>query len=740
MPKVESGITEVLNAVRETVQRRGAGRLSEASGDAPKTLGQGGNLNDWAFLDSAAVKSGETFEGLVDSWKELFGESVEAAREWVVGAGCWSPVAAKALQKAGVTPKQAATLAPPGVGTGSYTDRVGYKVSCGDLKVEEAQEFLSTVGGAERNLAGLPKERAASVPTKDAAILEVFADTSTDAFDVLGRLRQALQPLPAVSLSRPDFDGKTYVLRVTGPAAVAEKARKIVHEALAVSTSAVAEYTVYVRSDSGSDEELMAAKAAIEKFASEQEFNWDVRTFSGETFGTKSTVVVYGVIGNTGDADSAIEKVVGAMGYAGLSAAKESKFSFVASEAAESYRLSLKDYGISGHDAAEDVLARLTARGLRCHLGGSGESFYLHVELGQDFTRGEIDRMIRMAKESEGRAYNRKCASCGTDLGEDKDEPALCPACKKAGKKLGESATVYTTSVDVEVYADTVENAKAARDACLSMAKNGGVGRITTLRQEAGLASSFVVKGVQATSSSDAEGIVKRWLSRVESVSVRAAGKKLGEASSFTTSQSPRWVVSVDCSDSEHEDVKAVMSKEFGSDFVLSYRRGRNSRDSIINVIVSAETREDAKAKVDASLSKAGLTESKSRVNEDDTDGGYDGLGGPAGTVAGDEGGAEVSPPDEGDEFDDEFDDEAEDEDGDGTLKELKPGDTALLDIGEGAVEVTVSEGSDDKPYKKTINPWGDEESPEETVYLVEIVDEESGETVTSYVRAQLLR
>ena len=59
--------------------------------------------------------------------------------EWLL-AGCFSPDSARDLADAGVTPLRAATRTA--AGAGDYVDTVGFKVSNGDLGVDEARELL----------------------------------------------------------------------------------------------------------------------------------------------------------------------------------------------------------------------------------------------------------------------------------------------------------------------------------------------------------------------------------------------------------------------------------------------------------------------------------------------------------------------------------------------------------------------------------------------------------------------
>ncbi len=73
-----------------------------------------------------------------ETWAESGFEAAEV-EEWL-RARCFNPSAAEDLADAGVTPELAATRTE--MGRGDYTDTVGFKVSDGDLEVEEARDLL----------------------------------------------------------------------------------------------------------------------------------------------------------------------------------------------------------------------------------------------------------------------------------------------------------------------------------------------------------------------------------------------------------------------------------------------------------------------------------------------------------------------------------------------------------------------------------------------------------------------
>lgn len=73
-----------------------------------------------------------------ETWAETGFEAHEV-EEWL-RARCFNPSAARDLADAGVTPGVAQMKTS--AGSGDYTDTVGFKVSDGDLEVEEARDLV----------------------------------------------------------------------------------------------------------------------------------------------------------------------------------------------------------------------------------------------------------------------------------------------------------------------------------------------------------------------------------------------------------------------------------------------------------------------------------------------------------------------------------------------------------------------------------------------------------------------
>jgi hypothetical protein len=73
-----------------------------------------------------------------ETWAEVGFEADEVS-EWLL-ARCFDPNAARDLADAGVTPEMARMKTS--AGAGDYTDTVAFKVSDGDLEVEEARDLV----------------------------------------------------------------------------------------------------------------------------------------------------------------------------------------------------------------------------------------------------------------------------------------------------------------------------------------------------------------------------------------------------------------------------------------------------------------------------------------------------------------------------------------------------------------------------------------------------------------------
>jgi hypothetical protein len=73
-----------------------------------------------------------------ETWMES-GFEADDVNEWLL-ARCFDPSAARDLVDAGVTAQMARMKT--GAGAGDYVDTVGFKVSAGNLEVDEARELV----------------------------------------------------------------------------------------------------------------------------------------------------------------------------------------------------------------------------------------------------------------------------------------------------------------------------------------------------------------------------------------------------------------------------------------------------------------------------------------------------------------------------------------------------------------------------------------------------------------------
>lgn len=73
-----------------------------------------------------------------ETWVEA-GFEADEVEEWL-NARCFDPSAARDLADTGMSAAEARMKTA--VGSGDYTDTVGFKVSAGDLEVEEARDLL----------------------------------------------------------------------------------------------------------------------------------------------------------------------------------------------------------------------------------------------------------------------------------------------------------------------------------------------------------------------------------------------------------------------------------------------------------------------------------------------------------------------------------------------------------------------------------------------------------------------
>jgi hypothetical protein len=88
-----------------------------------------------------AALQGVSLEEAARAWIDAGFEDTEEIDEWLA-ARCFTAEGAQRLERAGITPEQAAlrTVA----GSAPYEETIGYKVTAGDLSLDEARRIITT--------------------------------------------------------------------------------------------------------------------------------------------------------------------------------------------------------------------------------------------------------------------------------------------------------------------------------------------------------------------------------------------------------------------------------------------------------------------------------------------------------------------------------------------------------------------------------------------------------------------
>lgn len=119
------GRAELLRSISEIIER-----YAEAA------RGGGGDSSS----SSSSGSSGASPEETARSWIDAGFEDAEEVAEWL-DAGCFSARGAHAMELAGITPEQAAMRTR--AGTADYEERIGYKITRGDLSLDEARRIIT---------------------------------------------------------------------------------------------------------------------------------------------------------------------------------------------------------------------------------------------------------------------------------------------------------------------------------------------------------------------------------------------------------------------------------------------------------------------------------------------------------------------------------------------------------------------------------------------------------------------
>ena len=88
-----------------------------------------------------AALGGATPEEAARSWLDAGFDDPEEVEDWL-RARCFTPEGAQAVERAGITPEQAAALTT--AGSPAYEDTIGYKLAHGHLTVEEARRIITS--------------------------------------------------------------------------------------------------------------------------------------------------------------------------------------------------------------------------------------------------------------------------------------------------------------------------------------------------------------------------------------------------------------------------------------------------------------------------------------------------------------------------------------------------------------------------------------------------------------------
>lgn len=88
-----------------------------------------------------AARGSVSLEEAARAWMDAGFEDSEEMDEWL-SARCFSAEGARRLELAGITPEQAALRTT--AGRADYEETIGYKVTAGDLSLDEARRIITT--------------------------------------------------------------------------------------------------------------------------------------------------------------------------------------------------------------------------------------------------------------------------------------------------------------------------------------------------------------------------------------------------------------------------------------------------------------------------------------------------------------------------------------------------------------------------------------------------------------------
>jgi hypothetical protein len=130
---------------RQEILRRIVEALVQYGETATREAATGEAATDKAAPNDAAIQSREAAtQAVTDTarrWMEAGFDDPEEVADWL-RARCFDARGALALERAGLTPEQAAVRTK--AGTADYEETIGFKIIKGDLSLEEARRIVTS--------------------------------------------------------------------------------------------------------------------------------------------------------------------------------------------------------------------------------------------------------------------------------------------------------------------------------------------------------------------------------------------------------------------------------------------------------------------------------------------------------------------------------------------------------------------------------------------------------------------
>ncbi len=100
-----------------------------------------GNIREVIERHGPLARGDAAAEDVARAWLAAGFADSEDVDDWL-RARCFKPDVARALEEAGITPEQAGLRTSAGAGT--YEDTIGYKLTRGDLSLDEARRLITS--------------------------------------------------------------------------------------------------------------------------------------------------------------------------------------------------------------------------------------------------------------------------------------------------------------------------------------------------------------------------------------------------------------------------------------------------------------------------------------------------------------------------------------------------------------------------------------------------------------------